>query len=557
MKNYKTFIFSGLLTLNVSANTFKSPDILIDSRLDYDFSGLLVSKFRMLLKNNKMSDPFKGRFKEPILLNESKVGDMLPAESKELIRDFGNAVGLNVLKADTKVWMHGLAYDVKGFKTNLKAHSQAIDGLSIGTDFSAEEIHLTADKITLSLVIPGKTNSPVFSVDIIKPVIRAQEDKLINFHTLIKIQDNKDFYKLLIRKANFDQMANGLMSNSKDIVLDYERIIIPEVSLKIGSKTVNFSPEKIENLIRKNHEAIKGIILAQAGETLRSNTTEAAFKVLEQYKLNKEHWVPSPAIKSQIKIEKFASTDGENIEINLPGDFCTNEKFDQLKQQCVHSKVTQTSATRLDSKFHRQSLKVMQDLMVQNDANIVASVSEDYINKLLVTTYDAGFWKEALDEAGVTLGPNRVTMRLDQRGSTGTLIMDVIYNPTKLERTLIGSKVIRFPLVLELSLRIEKHNEVPVVIIRLNDVDTSDETLINGRPQENIVSTVKEVPRFKGKVAKAIREKLSVLRNKDIIELKYPEFKGLGLDKIDFLSDGMGRMNAIMSLEDLIEENEG
>ena len=43
--------------------------------------------------------------------------------------------------------------------------------------------------------------------------------------------------------------------------------------------------------------------------------------------------------------------------------------------------------------------------------------------------------------------------------------------------------------------------------------------------------------------------------HKDLIELRYPELKGLGLDKVDFLSDGNGRMNAIMRLEDLLAED--
>jgi hypothetical protein len=555
MKKITILFFTVFLTANTFAQTFTSPDILIDSKLDFDFSGLLITKFRTLLKNNNMSDPFSASFKEPILLNEAEIGTMLPATSKELIRDFGNAVGLNLIHAETKVWIHGLAYEVKGFKTNLKALKQEVEGLTVGTDFSADEVSVTADKISLSLVIPGKNNSPVFNVDIIKPAILAQEEKLIKFFAEIKLQDNQDHFKLQIKKANFDQMSKGLVLNSNDIRIDYERILFPKVSLKFGNKTINFSPLKIESLIRNNHQAIKGILLAQAAKTLRSNTSEAAFKVLEQYKLNKEYWVETRALQSQVQLGKFASTNGENLEINMPGDFCTLEKFDQLKQHCIYNKTTKTSVTRLNQSFHKESVNVMKELMSHGDANIVASISEDYLNKLLVTTYDAGLWKEALDEAGVTLGPNKVIMRLDKRGESGTLLMDVIYKPSKIEKLLTGSKVIRFPLVLDISLRIEKHDEEPVVIIRLNDVDSSDETLIYGRPQENIISTVKDVPRFKGKVANAIRERLSVLRSKDLIELRYPEFKGLGLDKVDFLSDGLGRMNAIMKLEDLIEEN--
>jgi hypothetical protein len=560
MKKLVGVILLGILTCTtVQAEAFKSPDILIDSKLDHDWSAVLVSKFRLLLKNYKMNDPFVGRSTTPILLTESVVEELLPESSKDMIDDFGNAVGLSVLSARTEVHLHGFSYDVRGFKTDLKASEPVADGLVIGTDFSASEVNLSADKVVLSLVIPGSgaSSSPFFRVEVIKPVIRAQEEKLINFFAKIKIQDNKDFYKLHIQKANFDQMADGLLSNPRSIDLSYERVVIPDMSLKIGSKTIHFSPEKIEKLIRNNHEAIKGILLAQAASTLRSNTAEAAIKVLEQYKMNKEHWLNSPVIKSQILLGRFSSsTSGDNIELNMPGDFCTNEKFDQLQKQCVHNKITQTAATRLNNKHHKESILVMKDLMRRGDANIVASISEDYLNKLLVTTYDAGLWKQALDEAGVELGPNKVIMKLDKRGDSGTLMMDVLYKPSKLEKFMTGSRQIRFPLILDVSVRIEKHDNEPVVIIRLNDVDTSDDTLINGKPQDNIVSTVKDVPRFKGKIAKSIRERLAVLKNKDILELRYPEFSGIGLDKVDFLSDGNGRMNAIMRLEDLIEDIE-
>lgn len=548
----KLILAAGLLgTLSVTA---QSPDIIVNTRLDYDFSSVLVKKFRTLCKNFNMADPFTGRVAEPILLNESKIGDLLPADSKHLIKDFGNAVGLNILKADTKVWMHGLSYDVKGFKTNLKAQDQDVDGITIGTDVSAETVSLSADKVSLSLVIPGKNNSPIFSVDIVRPVIRASEDNLIHFFAAIKLHDFNDHYKLHLKKASFDQMAKGLVSNSRSIDLSYDKIIIPQVSLKIGNKTVNFSAEKIEDLIRSNHDAIKGILIAQAAEMLQSNTTLAALKVIEQYKIKKDYWLAAPVLHGKLSLGKFSTTGEGDIQLSLPGDFCTVDKFSKFKENCVNSKVTQTSASRLDHRAVKESMNAMNEIMANEDASIVASVSEDYVNKLLATAYDAGLLKSSLDEAGVTLGPNKITMRMDKKGDTATLLMDVVYKPTKMERILTGSKEIRFPLVIDLSVTIEKQDENPVIFVKVVDIDTSDETIINGRPDQKILSTVKDIPRFQGKVAKSIRERISSLRHKVFVELAYPELKGMDLDKVDFLSDGNGRMNAIVRLDDILEE---
>lgn len=554
MKKIAGLFLTGILVIGqAQAQNFKSPDIMIDSKLDYNWSSVLFTKFRQLLENFKMTDPFVGRFPENKLMNESKIGDLLPVTSRELINDLGNAVGLEFIKGETKVWIEGLAYDVKGFQTNVKANNVLADGIVIGTDFVASEVNMAADKITFSLTIPGRNNSPVFSVQVIHPFIRAKEENLINFFAKIKVQDQKDHYKLSILDANFDKMADHMVSRPQDIDLNYEKIIIPKVSVKVGNKTINFSQEKIENYLRQNHEGLKGILLAQVADTLRSNTSHAALKVLEQYKLNKEYWIATAALQTQFEIESFnSSPNGDNIQINMPGDFCTKEKFKQMKDRCIQSKITQTAPSRITKKFHTDSIKIMKTMMEEGNGNLVASISEDYLNKLLVTTYDAGYWKTALDEAGVDLGPNKVILRMDKRGDSGTLIMDVIYKPSNMERLMVGSRIIRIPLVLDVSVRIEKHDNDPVVIIRLNEVDTSYETLINGLPKDNIISTVKDVPRFKSKVASAISAKLSSLRNKDILELRFPEFKGLGLDKVEFISDGTGRMHAIMRLEDLV-----
>lgn len=549
-----SFVFTYV---NLAAATFLAPDIIVDSKLDYDWSEVLVSKFRKLSANYNMNDPFAGNFPGQILIVDSQLGDMLSEESKELAQSFGDTIGLSFINTNTKLSLENFSYEVKGFKTDLKAGKKLADGIILGTEFNASEVTLHADKLSLNVTIPGKNGAPVFRVDIIKPEIYASNEKLINFFTKIKIEDNKDYFKLNLIDANFDQMANELLNDENCISFSYERITLPKVSLVVGTKVINFSNSKIESVIKQNHDGIKGYLLAQAADFLKKNTITAALKVIERYKLNKEFWLASSVLQSQFKLGSFdTNRSGHNLQINLPGDFCTNQKYDQLKKNCTNSKDTKTHPTRLNSTLHSNSLGVMKSYMDAGEANIVASVSEDYVNKLLVTTYDAGLWKDTLDEAGVELGPGKVVMRLDKRGDSGTLVMDVEYKPSTLERIFMGTELVRFPLVLDVSLRIEKHQEEPVVIIRLNGVDTSDETLMKGRVDLGMLSNIGDIPRFKGKILKTIRKKLAGVQNKDVIELRYPEFQGLGLEKVEFLSDGQGRMNALMKLEEVIQSEE-
>jgi hypothetical protein len=90
-----TSVFLACLILSgqVQAGTFKAPDILVDSKLDFDWSGLLIGKVRRLLKNYNISDPFAVKFDKDFVVNESLVNDYLPSSSKALIKDVGTVLG--------------------------------------------------------------------------------------------------------------------------------------------------------------------------------------------------------------------------------------------------------------------------------------------------------------------------------------------------------------------------------------------------------------------------------------------------------------------------------
>jgi hypothetical protein len=535
----------------------QNPDILVDSNLNFNWSGVFVTKVRNLLEEYGAPDPFKRQIDGPMMLLESRIGDYLKPDSRELVRDLGNVLGLNVLRAQTQVSLQGLDYEIKNFKTEVRAAEETSDGIVIQSGFSASEIEFGAKRIRFSLQVPttNGTQGPVINIDIVNPRIRAREDNLINFHTRFKVQDQPTSYRLKFLQTSFDRMSRNLLAHPEWVDFTYDRIIIPEVSLHVGNRKLDFSPPRIERLLRQRHESIKGLLLAQVSAQLRDGAGEAAIKLAENLQIQKDYWIDHELIASHIKLNRITSSfDMNNLELRIPGDFCTTDSYQRLKNECVNNKTTKTSNSRLGMGQFNQSLMNVRRLMSREDATIVASISEDYLNKLLVTTYDAGLWKETLDEAGVDLGPSKVTMRLDKTGETGTLFLDVTYRPTRLERLALGAREVRFPMVMEVGLRVVNHHDEPVAIIRLRDVDLSDETLLRGRPEHNLVSTIGSVPRLRGQVLKKIRKQMGALKNKDIIELRYPEFRGFGLEKVEFLSDGLGRMNAIMKLQDFLEE---
>jgi hypothetical protein len=541
----------SVFSAQVYAQSFMAPDILVETRLDSDWSGLLVNKIRRLMKNFGQQDPFTQRFEQPILVSEAKVGDYLNPSAKELLKDLSRMLKMDFLNAQTQVTIHGLRYDVRGFKTEFNATEDKIEGLSVSSNFSASKIMVSADKVTLSLLIPGKNSLPFINIEIMKPVITAAEEKLINFIAKIQLRNTNETFKLLLEDSDFTSMVSSLVGSSGSIKLDFQSIVVPNVSIKIGHQQVKFDPKKIEDLIRSKKDGIKGLLIGQVSSLLNGGMGGDMLKAMNNIEFAKEYWIDSSTIQSQLKIDSFTSPDIANlVEVQMSGDFCPPALYQTVGKKCIHNKVTQPIASRITKKVHANSLQTMRSLIDQGNANIVVSISEDYVNKVLIATYDAGLWNDMLKKSGVMLGPNKVFIRMDEVGSnTGSLYMDVIYTPKKLERLAIGAKQVRFPLVFKVGLKIKQDNLIPTFIIHIAELDTSDETLLNGKPEMGVVSNLYSL-RLKKKVLATLRAETAGLENTDVLELQYPEFRGLDLDKVSFVSDGYGRMNALILLKD-------
>ncbi len=537
--------------IQAQTETFLAPDILVETRLDSDWSGVLANRIRRLMKNFGQQDPFSQRFEQPIVVSEAKVGDYLNPSAMELLKDLSRMLKMDFLNAQTQVTIHGLRYDVRGFKTEFNATEDKVEGLSVSSDFSASKIMVSADKVTLSLLIPGKNALPFINIEIIKPVITAAEEKLINFIAKIQLRNNDKSFKLLLEDSDFSSMVSSLVGSSDSIHLDYQNIVVPNVSIKIGNQQLKFDPKKIEDLIKSKKDGIKGLLVAQVSSLLKSGMGGDMLAAMNKIEFAKEYWIDSTTIQSQLKIDSFVSPANANlVEVQMSGDFCPPVLFQSIGKKCVQDKVTKPVKSRISEKVHEESVQTMRSLIDQGNANIVVSISEDYVNKVLVATYDAGLWNDILKKSGVMLGPNKVFIRMDEAGSnTGTLYMDVIYTPKKLERLAIGAKEVRFPLVFKVGLKIKQENLIPTFIIHIAEMDTSDETLLNGKPEMGVVSNIHSL-RLKKKVLSTLRAETAGLANTDVLELQYPELRGLDLDKVNFVSDGNGRMNALILLKD-------
>lgn len=533
----------------------KVPDIIIDSKLDFDWSEMLVQKIRRYMLNNGYGDPFSSRVETEVVIADLTSQDLVAPESKKLLQDLGQMLGVKLLNARSKITLKNFAYEIGSVRTNLKASSREKSGLVINGDFTAGGIRVEIDEIKLILELPTANGGkmPLLEVSVVKPKLVTKGEG-ITVSAGIQVVESRDTVSFKVLNSDFNQFADQLADNPAMIDLSYEDLIIPEVSIRIGTKQINIKPEKVKAFITAREENLKQLMIDQLRLKLKEGAAAPMLAAMDSLKIPREYWIHTDSVSSRFTIGKVStSVFDKNLQVDMPADFCMFSQFGQYSGNCVNFKPTKIPESVITADNHKESIHNIKDILNSGSANLVASVSEDYINKLLGATYDAGFYTDMLNEAGASLGPKRAFLRLDEKGETGTLYADVLYKITGFQGTMVGRKEIRFPLVIKCAMRFEKRaGSVPVLLIKLVDADLSDQVLRYGLPELGLESTIQKVPRFKGKVIKAIRESTAAFIGKDVVALNYPEFRGMGLETVNFISDGNGRMGAQVQLDALV-----
>jgi len=555
--NVKVITFFLSLCFVSNAFAFATPDIVIESRLDADWSGILVSRLRRFMSNSKEPDVFRHKFKEPIVVTESNVGSFLNTEGKDLLTGIGKLLEMDFLNTQTTVTLHGFSYDILGFKTTVNTAENTRSGVSVDGEFSASRVVVAADRIVLSLAMPGKKSIPVIDIEITKPRITAFSDKLINLISSIELNKKNGSFFLSIKDVDLSTIAFALSNDIGNLQIKVGGIKVPELAVRVGNKTLNIDPKKIETLLKSKVDGLKNLLIAQFSSFLLGDVVDKKLADINNVSFSQEHWIETTDLQTQLKIESFeGTTHGKALRANMTGDFCTTGKYVDFGKNCTTHKTEKIKPSRINEKMHNASLDEMATAFDVGDANIIASISEDFINKAISTTIEAGMWDEMLRQSGAALGPNKIFVRLDEKNSsTATAYVDIVYKPKKVEAAVIGEKEVRFPLVLKVGLRIVSERRIPRFVIYMKGIDISDETLLKGKPEYGVVSNLSQV-RLKKKVLSIIKEKLAPFQTMDeMVSLAYDKLRGLGLEKVDFKSDGFGRMNALLKLKDTSEVN--
>lgn len=498
-----------------------------------------------------------------------------------------------------RIEIRNLGQKIKSLSSHISPSMRTDGSLDIDANFRISDIKVEAEMIKVALRKPVERNGIVYYDNILEftlnsPIMETPSGKGLGFDLVLNTYPKKSSYGFKFIESSFSDLQVFIKENSKEIILKGEWGISPSPFplLRWGDKVwiLCVNPKKVQQEIGDKlpqflHESFgvmetrvdkidiswidfdkytatylndfKLLLLEQIYQTISESAGTYIKKQVEQFDLNRQFWIPTVndmldyPLFARFNIENIVSNDYENVMVTMSGDLCTPAEIKEHGIACADIEENYHPVRKVKNDQFVRSLIDMQAGLINGESDLIVSVSEDYLTRLVKKTYQAGLWDENFKEYDIALNdanPNNMFVIAEKKGDTSSLYMDIYYsNLSFIERLMVGKKKIRIPLKFDVKIHIEKRNGVPYLIFTLKDVDSSKDFLLNGRRDFNLPGV--SLKRFKRSFFKEAKKVLNEAVGTEI-EIEIPELRDMSLETVVFKSNGKGRVLAKLSINE-------
>ena len=568
------------LTLLCSFAHAANPDILVYSRTTTKWNVFLLDKFQVFMKNLNLNvDPYMYYHDQDINYDESSINDFVSSDVSLFIADIEKASGLSILNLHPELTLSGFGYSIEKILPTIEP-SEVRGNVQLSSNIKLEGIGAFAKELKLSFLISSLVEHEKISaldVSIINPKIIIRDSDKLSFDLDLLLEEGNNETKLRFTKANFDEITNALNDNENLIDIVYDSVQIPDVELNLMGRNITVNSNKVREIIEMNKQKIKKLFVGQIKTLFEKNGALEVLKHFDGTSFKNDRWIlptSDSVFPMYLGVKDYSVPFKDVVQVELGGDFCTTINYERHQADCVNNRVT-IPAKPITTKAQRvySAQDVEDSFKDDKDIMLVASISEDYINKALATTVDFGLWDPMLEQVGLKLGDKSVQVRFNKKSNTASLFLDVVYEVEGLTGFITREKKIRFPVVLDVKVRVENEEQltfdevtgewtkgdIPFVVFNIFDVDLNDNYFNYGIEEYELPTSISNVRKIvRKKVIKTIKkelldydapkDKMTLLKWKgtDVPPVELPEIKGLSLDTVETRSDGHGRLNVIM-----------
>ena len=570
---------------NVYAQKIHHPDVMVYSKLDTKWNLFMLQELRTLMKNLSYdTDVLEYNYNEPIIYDEASIKDLISEDAHVLVEKVEAVSGIDILDVRPELSVHQVGYKIEKLIPSADVLEKPNGNVTFKVDIVMSGIEIFAEDVSLTFLLNSRDHNkkiPALDLIVSKPSLKIANDFPLNFQLDITINENKENFNLEFSNENFNKILTAMKSHPESFQIQYDDILVPEVSLNIMGRDLAINSQKLHDAIESNKKSLRSIMLKQLVALIQKGGLVKSLKKLSKKQFSKERWFNTESIDSiasYLKLQDLSVVSDEVLLIKAKGDFCTYNNFVQNEKECTDSREVQVAKSTLSESDYRYSQSFAQNKMKKKSMSFIASLSEDYVNKLIATTIENGYWKEVEETMGIKLGDKGALVKFNEKGDLASVYVDVIYDTGLLTGVLLNKRHVRFPVILKVKSRIENlpsqtqdsgkedslSGELSHLVFNIFDVDLDENKMRYGIEEYDLVSNIPEVRKIlQNSVVKKIKNTLfdynapydrlryGRWKGYDLPGLEFPELSNMQLDKVITESDGHGRLLLMLKADDV------
>jgi hypothetical protein len=557
------FLVAGAIVATSVAGIARAAtdDLILQSRLDQKSLSWLIDKTRVIMANADLSDGLTNTVNLP---DDPQFGlsdissDPGFAEVRTLMTQVFH---VDMAGAVLRVRIPKIYYKIASIKANPKILSvndpvlamtatAMLSGLDIGLVQGVQIDLMIPNKIThvmqsymtatvepTSVSIP--TTLPPVTFDLSFQAIRDQR-----FHF------NLTSYNLdaLPKYVKDHEQELVIQANSTHQALTVDQIKVNPVIVRLGpfSRTLTF--DSFKPLIQRKLNDILGQVILGVGVSLKTTLGPQVLNTVFSLSTTSDLEASTDAMYVRYDVANFAQPAHDQLAFAIAGSMCTPDLYKSMQGACTEQEpalIPNRVITDSDRMLAKNEITAK---LASGDADVVASVTEEYVNRLLKTVMGEASWTSQLAASFLSFGDKGAFVVFNRATTTPDLILDLKYSgdgsfPEKL--FINENHPLHFPLRMSTSLAFSVRDGKSFLTLNTENVLSDVDEIINGLPEYGMSSTL--IWGLKRKVAKMII-KMAGEQGKQAIDMELPMFKNVGLEHTFYEVSPYGRVNLYFKL---------
>ena len=341
-----------------------------------------------------------------------------------------------------------------------------------------------------------------------------------------------------------------LIQDSAKNTFSAKNITVNPVIVRLNSLTRTIQFDAFKPILQKHLTEIISSIFSKIGQSLQTSIGPKVLKSVFSSSTPSDLTITNDSLYTRFVTSSFAQPASDQLYLGVIGELCTAESFKLHHEQC--SQQTQfPDPVRVISEGDRQKAKAeVTESLARGNSDLILSLSEEYLNRLLSITIQADLWKDSLAKQHLALGPKGAFLVLDERTQTPDLYLDVIYSGDEkggIQSLFINdNKPIRFPLRISTSVDFVNQNGIPHILIKTQKVLSDINEVMHGIPEYGLESHL--VFGLKKKIARMILEMSADIEGQVAEDIDLPVLKNIDLEKTWHEASPFGQLNLFFKL---------